>query len=210
MENVGRWLPGSVDPTTLADSLGNKQLYPQTVPVTKQDLYLELALLIEDLRKHPEDVLKDGKIIVSEKLFTISPSRGELVLVVLNAVEPEGIKEIERLGTVIVPKGTVQKEQTVCEMKVDLGTTDTQTIQVMFDELVLIPLPPQEKATVEIICKRPFSIEGKMKIKREVVGGEVGIVIDGRGRPFVPPAMDAQGRKRMLKWRKVLESGFYE
>ncbi|HLD11421.1 MAG TPA: hypothetical protein VJB91_00735, partial [Patescibacteria group bacterium] len=105
MENVGRWLPGSVDPTTLADSLGNKQLYPQTVPVTKQDLYLELALLIEDLRKHPEDVLKDGKIIVSEKLFTISPSRGELVLVVLNAVEPEGIKEIERLGTVIVPKG---------------------------------------------------------------------------------------------------------
>jgi len=203
MENVGRWLPGSVDPTTLADSLGNKQLYPQTVPVTKQDLYLELALLIEDF-------LKDGKIIVSEKLFTISPSRGELVLVVLNAVEPEGIKEIERLGTVIVPKGTVQKEQTVCEMKVDLGTTDTQTIQVMFDELVLIPLPPQEKATVEIICKRPFSIEGKMKIKREVVGGEVGIVIDGRGRPFVPPAMDAQGRKRMLKWRKVLESGFYE
>lgn len=210
MENVGRWLPIQVDPTALADSLANKILYPQTVPVTKEDLYLEQAMYIEELRKNPEKWYQNGKITIPPKLSTIAKSKGELMLMVLNALEPQGVVEVENLGIVITPDGNIQKEKQVCEINVDFGLTNKQKVKVSFDEIAIIPIPEKQKTILDIHCFSPFKLDGKDKIKLEVEGGQLGVIIDARGRPLDIPGMDTQGRKRMEKWRKSLNAVWSE
>jgi hypothetical protein len=39
----------------------------------------------------------------------------------------------------------------------------------------------------------------------KVKGGVVGLVLDGRGRPFVMPADDATRRNKILEWNQALD-----
>lgn len=208
MMDVGRWLPIQVDPTSLEDSLGNKILYPQTVPVSRQDLYLEQALFVEELRKNPQDWVKDGKIVIPPKLLTISKTLGEAMLTVLNALEPKGIVEVEGAGVVIAPEGITDKEKVIAEITIDFGLTQKQQLKVLYDSITVIPQTPDTKATLTIKLQKPFKINGKDKVKIVVEAGKLGIVFDARGRPLSVPQADATGRARMQKWQKALESNW--
>ncbi len=171
MIDVGRWLPIQVDPTSLEDSLGNKILYPKTVPVSRQDLYLEQALFVEELRNNPQDWAKDGKIVIPPKLLTISTTLGEAMLTVLNAMEPKGLVEVQDVGVVIAPEGTADKEKVIAEITVDFGLTQKQKLKVLYDSIVLIPQTQGSKATLTIKLQNPFKINGKNNLKVVIEAG---------------------------------------
>ena len=48
--DISRWLRPSPDPSKIEDYLGNKMLYPETVPIAKTELAIELAVF-EEIKK---------------------------------------------------------------------------------------------------------------------------------------------------------------
>ncbi|MCH7760535.1 glutamate mutase L [candidate division TA06 bacterium] len=119
------------------------------------------------------------------------------------------------LGTCIAPVG-VGKERGPCfKIRIsDFGFRNSapRTPQsgfekeVAFGEIAVIPLGIEEKATVTIEPAKGFDVgEGKGKrVEREVEGGVVGIILDGRGRPLALPQEKSERIQKLKNWIEAL------
>ncbi|MCD4651596.1 MAG: glutamate mutase L [Candidatus Cloacimonetes bacterium] len=74
MEAVSRWLPSSLDLDTVRNYIGNKMLYPVTVPSTESQLAIEHAVAVEAIRQarlqHMQMNFNTEKIGFLDKLKT--------------------------------------------------------------------------------------------------------------------------------------------
>lgn len=107
-----------------------------------------------------------------------------------------------RLGTCIAPSGLGKKDVSCCKVKI--GEIEKE---VRFGEMTLIPLGVGEKAKAQIEPTRGFDAgagRGK-KLEVEVEGGVVGVVIDGRGRPFSLPEDVDRRIEKLHQWNKALD-----
>ena len=79
--------------------------------------------------------------------------------------------------------------------------------QIPFGEIRLLPLGPGEKANVTIEPAKGFNVgDGPRKrVEREVIGGTVGLILDGRGRPLEMPTDRNVSRPMITEWVKALE-----
>jgi len=109
-ENITRWLSIDLSPQRISDYIYTKALYPNSIPVTKEDLQIEQALGREALRiamesatkKLPDDVpvLKKNLlplfeiILAGGSVISNSPSYGQSLLILLDALQPTGINTI--------------------------------------------------------------------------------------------------------------------
>lgn len=108
-----------------------------------------------------------------------------------------------RLGTCIAPVGTA-KDGAPC-VQVKIGS---QEIKVAFGDIVLIPF--KEIAEAEIVPSKGFDVgegQGK-KLSTKIEGGEVGIIIDARGRPLNLPVEPKKRVEKLNKWFDAL--GLYK
>ena len=110
LEDVTRWIPAEVNPEYVLNYIQNKIIYPSSLPVTNQDLYVENALAREVLRNALEDALASfpknvnrleantlptfDPIMVSGAVFSNSPSLVHSMLMILDALQPTGIQRI--------------------------------------------------------------------------------------------------------------------
>ena len=70
-----------------------------------------------------------------------------------------------------------------------------------YGELLLLDAP-YESFDVSITTKNNFTINGNKDFNSKVYGGEVGILLDGRGRPFKFD-IDLENRiKKISEWSK--------
>jgi uncharacterized protein (TIGR01319 family) len=160
-----------------------------------------------------------------------APKRMQAALMLIDAWLPEGITEIAvdsifmmphlgvlatvhekaamevfekdclvRLGSCIAPVGT-GKDGSPC-VCVKIGDTEKK---VNFGDIAVLPL--EEKAEAEITPERGFDVgEGRgKKVIQEIEGGEVGIIIDARGRPFKLPESKKERISKLGKWFDALE-----
>jgi hypothetical protein len=160
-----------------------------------------------------------------------APKRMQAALMLIDAWLPEGITEIAvdsifmmphlgvlatvhekaamevfekdclvRLGSCIAPVGT-GKDGSPC-VCVKIGDTEKK---VNFGDIAVLPL--EEKAEAEITPERGFDVgEGRgKKVIQEIKGGEVGIIIDARGRPFKLPESKKERISKLGKWFDALE-----
>ena len=104
-----------------------------------------------------------------------------------------------RLGTCIAPLGEGKQGDSMMQYSIKVNGSDIQG-ELKYGELILI------KADFNS-CKTEFKTKGDFTIKNnkdyigEVDGGEVGIILDGRGRPF-NFKFNTQGRKKLINnWR---------
>jgi len=107
-----------------------------------------------------------------------------------------------RLGTCIAPVGK-GREKNLC-LKVSI---DNKTVEVNYNDMVLIPLGLGEKKEAVITPWKNFDI-GAGKGKQLTVtleGGIVGIIIDARGRPLELPKEDLKRIELLRKWNKALK-----
>jgi hypothetical protein len=101
---VARWLPGNVPPGVLRNLVANKAMFPQTVPMTAEELHVELALARELIRAmlpaaFPSRFDKAGMglmppvemILASGAVLANAPRPGQAALVLLDALQPVGI-----------------------------------------------------------------------------------------------------------------------
>jgi uncharacterized protein (TIGR01319 family) len=99
------------------------------------------------------------------------------------------------LGPVVAPTGAVKEGEEVMTVTLTRPDGATSTTLVTGGELVRLPLGPEETATLTARPGRNLDLgAGKGKpIEREVTGGAVGLLLDGRGRPLQIPRMMPPG-----------------
>ena len=110
------------------------------------------------------------------------------------------------LGACVAPKG-IPKVGKPCFRYVVKRTAEEQSGEVLCGEVKLFPLGEGESAVVAVEPDRRFDCgEGPGKrVEREVRGGAVGLILDGRGRPLELLADRAAGRRQMEVWMQALE-----
>ncbi len=103
-QQVMRWLPHEMADSDLKDFVANKALFPQTVPVTSEELHLELALARELIRSTlpvafpshfdatPTGTLPPVEmILLGGTLLGSVPRPGQAALALLDALQPVGL-----------------------------------------------------------------------------------------------------------------------
>jgi len=131
---------------------------------------------------------------------------------VLSTVYPEAAWQIfdkdclVRLGTVIAPRGLAKEGEEV--MTVEMEMPDGETIRegVKFGEIKCIELPERQEANITIIPQRGFDVGNGSghKVEGKAMGGVVGVILDGRGRPLQLPEEEGLRKELLLRWWHAL------
>lgn len=137
---------------------------------------------------------------------------------VLTTVQPQAATEVFNkdclihLGTCISPVGEVKKPGPIMNYKISLpdGKTESGTLELGQMKLIELGLdekglPSKAKAELEPLKNLDIG-EGKgHKVVNEISGGVVGIILDGRGRPFVLPEDDKTRVANLKEWMTELK-----
>ena len=158
--------------------------------------------------------LPEGITRLAVDSIFMMPQLGVLTEVNKKAATEVFIKDcLIHLGTCVAPVGTTKKQGSVLKYRIELPTGDVsgtldylemKRIELGFDEK---GLPIQVKATLE--PERGFDCgAGKgHKIETTLHGGIVGIILDGRGRPFDLSTLSDNDRVMYLKkWITELDA----
>lgn len=226
-EKIGRWLPFFASPLEIEDFCANKILYSKSIPATQRSLALTLAFLREKIRQQLTEGANQHEIIIlAKKLLDVTPSSSLATLVALDAFEPLDLAPIVkkedgsevRLGTIISFSKVDKKRKVVAKIICDLKELASDAkkerpacrqagveVEIPPEEIVVIPVEKDQKINLKIICLGARLL-GKKKVRVEVEGGEVGVVIDGRGRPIDLVFGEAESRKKVERWMRVFEN----
>ncbi|MFH1569431.1 MAG: glutamate mutase L [Gemmatimonadota bacterium] len=116
------------------------------------------------------------------------------------------------LGTCVAPVGK-GKPGDLCatwELSGDAIPGRRQPGELRVGDLSLVPLDVGAEAEILLRPAKGWDVGGGpgQEVRRPVYGGVVGLMLDGRGRPLVLPAGDAERRARLDQWNRAL--GLYE
>jgi uncharacterized protein (TIGR01319 family) len=131
---------------------------------------------------------------------------------VLSTLHPRAATEVfekdclVHLGTCVAPVGEVKKGGEVMSYRIELpGGPVSGTLR--FGELTLLPLgldergaPLRAKAVLEPARHLDLGGGRGSTVERELSGGVVGIILDGRGRPFALPAGNTERIAALTRW----------
>ncbi|MCX7755438.1 MAG: glutamate mutase L [Anaerolineales bacterium] len=106
LDEVARWLPVEMPLESMRDFLYQKSLYPQHLPATHEELFLEQAIARQNLllaaqamtQRLPGRYRRTGSlfpnfelILASGSVLTNAPTLGQKLLLLLDALQPAGI-----------------------------------------------------------------------------------------------------------------------
>jgi len=116
------------------------------------------------------------------------------------------------LGTCVAPVGEMKKPGPVMDYKINLSDGNVESGTLQYSELKLIKLGVSEnglplKAKAELTPVKGFDLgHGKGdKVTTELSGGVTGIILDGRGRPFILPEDDKVRVEKLKEWMLALD-----
>lgn len=106
-----------------------------------------------------------------------------------------------RLGTCVAPRGRAKRGELAMKIRMTKADGVVTEDEVSFGELKTLQLTSGETAKLEVSSKRLDIGKSRGKtLEADVVGGEVGLILDARGRPLSVPT-----EKRILaKWMDSL------
>jgi uncharacterized protein (TIGR01319 family) len=132
---------------------------------------------------------------------------------VLSQVHPEAATQVFEkdclvwLGTCVAPVGEMKEEKPLLKALVKFPSGKTEEIVLMGGDLKVVPLGVGETATVSLEPIRGIDA-GKGKgeaFETEVKGGVVGLILDGRGRPFNLPKEKSKRIEKLLRWNQAMQ-----
>ena len=110
LSDISRWLPVDISEKDLRDYIYNKALFPNSLPITANELAIEQSIACQAIllavkqasKAYPSDVLGSlpgllpgfEPIIASGSVITKAPTRGQALMMVLNGLQPTGITTI--------------------------------------------------------------------------------------------------------------------
>jgi len=137
---------------------------------------------------------------------------------VLTTVQPKAATEVFNkdclihLGTCVAPVGEVKKPGPMMDYKIAMPDGNVESGTLQYGEMKLIKLglsdaglPAKAKAELEPARHLDLGRGKGDKVTTELEGGVVGIILDGRGRPFVLPQDDKKRVDGLKAWMKELD-----
>jgi len=152
--------------------------------------------------------LPEGVTLLAKDSIFMMPHLG-----VLAQVHPRAATEVFEkdclvpLGTCVCPAGPLRKTKEVMRYQLELPTGQVIQETLAAGRMKLIRLGPGRKARLTAEPARSFDLGAGpgRKIQREIQGGTVGIILDGRGRPLELPRDDELRRHMIRQWLQALE-----
>lgn len=110
-----------------------------------------------------------------------------------------------RLGTCIAPVGLAKEGEKILEWEIISENGNKQSGELRFGDIFAVELK-ELKATINLKPAKNFDVGGGKghSFKAEIQGGLVGVIFDGRGRPFELPKSDSKRVEVLEKWYKKL------
>lgn len=200
-ESIASWLKPVPQVIQIENYLANRILYPETFPLTKQDMQIDLAILREALRMNtpakdqkPDVLLGDNpflnatlrKILIPAKFLQFVPNIATLATVfidalLLNRTREDWFQDIwtviltdvsdEVVGSVVLP----QFEKKDAQMRLIL---QDKNYEIHPGDLMVLPCA-KNRCEIRYSLKKG-RILGKTESAIEVYGGSLGLIIDGR------------------------------
>jgi uncharacterized protein (TIGR01319 family) len=111
------------------------------------------------------------------------------------------------LGPCVAPIGKGKPGQTMMEIELAIDGGETIRETIVLGDMKLVPFGPEQKGTLTVRPAKGFDMgAGKGKpASKKVTGGVVGLVLDGRGRPFTIPAEPAERIPKLNELHRALE-----
>jgi len=112
------------------------------------------------------------------------------------------------LGTCLAPKARPRPGQTLATVDIAPAGEAPRREVVTGGELKLVPLGPGKTADLRITPSRGVDVGAGpgRRLETRAVGGRVGLVLDGRGRPIVFPRNRTERRAAVARWLETLDA----
>lgn len=137
---------------------------------------------------------------------------------VLSTVQKQAATEVFNkdclihLGCCVAPAGEIKKPGPLMNYKISLPDGKVESGTLELGQMKLIPLglddkeiPLKAKAELEPLRGLDLGHGKGNKIETELTGGVVGIILDGRGRPFILPEDDKIRVEMLREWMLELK-----
>lgn len=110
-----------------------------------------------------------------------------------------------RLGTCIAPIGKSKPGKTILTLELTLPDGNAIKHELKTGELIKIDAPYEPMEAILIPSRNMDIGAGKGEvINTKIYGGQVGILLDGRGRPFELPKINSERIAKLQEWSKVV------
>lgn len=175
IEQLLAWISQKPDVHIVVNFLGNRILYPQTIPLTKEEMELDFALLKAGIRLKPSLVFQPqtNKIVIPKLFVERFLPLKTMVLSIIEGINPKGVhliyykdgSQLKILGSVISPLNPQKL------------SSDGKTVNVTIGKQIqTLPLN-----AISVI--KPSVADAKILLGNEefkAPGGAVGLVVDLR------------------------------
>jgi uncharacterized protein (TIGR01319 family) len=152
--------------------------------------------------------LPEGVTMIAVDSIFMMPQLG-----VLSEVLPEAATEVFdkdcliRLGTCVAPAGVNKKAVVLAQVHITKPDGSSLDISIEKGKVRTEPLGVGEKVTAIIKPAKNLDVGNGPGVEwqGELEGGVVGLVFDGRGRPFNLPEDDSTRIEKLQEWSKALD-----
>ncbi|MDA9935451.1 glutamate mutase L [Candidatus Marinimicrobia bacterium] len=111
-----------------------------------------------------------------------------------------------RLGTCIAPVGKVNGSEKILNVNLEFKNGDKKNIDISFGDLIRIKVGYEEiKATLTPGKSVDVGAGTGEQINTKIFGGQVGIIIDGRGRPLQIEKSSSKRISDLKKWSDAVD-----
>lgn len=207
LDNVRRWLPWPIDAPALLERLFSRPRGPDDLATTEAAVLLEMALAREAIAHALRDAADAGldvaamrsapAILVTGRVAYL-PISGQSLLVLVDGLEPSAVSTVfrepdeggaERIG-MVVP--VVTRRSTKIRIVRASGRSVAQVEPGTFG---LVPIGEDVDVAVS-----GAGIRGHGR------SGELGLLIDARGRPLSLPERDAERIPTVARWHAAVQA----
>lgn len=174
-QDLSVWIKGKADPDSLMNFLGNRILYPQTIPLSKSELEIDLAILRQAVKLKPALVYdpQRNKLFLPLSFIQRFPNITRLAGVIIEAISPKGVNQIyikdknqvKLVGSAISPVDPTKLPNDNQKVKVSINGTQSTL------RLNTLSVFQTGAANINVSI-------GNQDTK--VSGGDIGIIIDLR------------------------------
>jgi uncharacterized protein (TIGR01319 family) len=111
------------------------------------------------------------------------------------------------LGTAIAPKGKVKEGQALATVQLT-GSGLNEKVELKVGDFLLYPLGVGEKAKAIVQPERKIDVGNGpgRAVEKEIEGGVVGVILDGRGRPLEISSDESKRVDALVSWANTLEA----
>ena len=207
LDNVRRWLPWPIDAPALLERVFNRTRRSEREPTSESAILLDMALAREAIAHALRDAADAGLDVAAMRsaasiLITGQPASlpnpGQSLLVLVDGLEPNAVSTVFREPD----EGRAQR----IGMVVSVTTRKSAKIKIVrATGRSAARVVPGSFGLVQIGADVEIAVSGA-GVRGHGRAGELGVLIDARGRPLSLPERDAERIPAVTRWHAALQA----